>query len=435
MHTDLVLGLMPVSVAVVLAGFAVCLLVVATQGLHGRLTLDGDKGVQKFHTRPTPRVGGLGLIAALGVAVWFSAAEAGRILLLLLVAGLPAFIAGFAEDLLKRVGVRERLLATMASGVLAWWLSGISLTRLDVPGLDAILALLPVSVLFTAFAVAGVANAVNIIDGFNGLASGVVMISLAALGAMAHLAGDGALAQVCLLLGAAMAGFLLVNYPFGRIFLGDGGAYLAGFCLGWVAVLLPMRNPSISPWAVFLACSYPIIEVLFSVVRRRRRQLHPGHPDRLHLHSLIKCRVVRKQLPGWSRLAQNSAVAPIVWVFASVPALAAVAFRGNLPALLCLALVFTVLYGIAYRRLARFRLRLPRRAGAVSVRRAMAMRDAVAGEPDVINRVRPEPLSGSLVPTVPESIPGLAPPVPKHTPGTALTSTSAPAAQATLDRA
>jgi UDP-N-acetylmuramyl pentapeptide phosphotransferase/UDP-N-acetylglucosamine-1-phosphate transferase len=435
MYTDLVLGFMPLPFVVVLVGFAVCLLVVATQSLHGRLTLDGDEGVQKFHTRPTPRVGGLGLIAALGISAWLSTAEAGRMLLLLLLAGLPAFIAGFAEDLLKRVGVRERLLATMASGGLAWWLSGISLTRLDVPGLDAILALLPVSVLFTAFAVAGVANAVNIIDGFNGLASGVVMISLAALGAMAYLAGDVALAQVCLMLGAAMAGFLLVNYPFGRIFLGDGGAYLAGFCLGWVAVLLPMRNSSVSPWAVFLACSYPIIEVLFSVVRRRRRQLHPGHPDRLHLHSLIKCRVVRKQLPGWSRLAQNSAVAPIVWVFASVPALAAVAFRSNLPVLLGLALVFTVLYGMVYRHLARFRLRLPKRAGAVSVSRALTRRASVDAEPGLIILARPEPLSGSWMPAAPEPTPGVAPTVPKHTPSTALTSTSAPAPQATLDRA
>lgn len=435
MHTDLVLGFMPLPVPVFLAGLAVCLLVVATQSLHGRLTLDGDEGVQKFHTRPTPRVGGLGFIAALGVAVWFSTAEVGRILLLLLVAGLPAFVAGFAEDLLKRVGVRERLLATMASGMLAWWLSGISLTRLDVPGLDAVLALLPVSVLFTAFAVAGVANAVNIIDGFNGLASGVVMISLASLGAMAQLAGDGALAQVCLLLGAAMAGFLLVNYPFGRIFLGDGGAYLAGFCLGWVAVLLPMRNPSVSPWAVFLACSYPIIEVLFSVVRRRRRQLHPGHPDRLHLHSLIKCRVVRKQLPGWSRLAQNSAVAPIVWVFASVPALTAVVFRDTLPMLLGLALVFTFLYGVAYRRLALFRLRLPTRVGAVPVRRAMALRASITADSSLVSRPRPEPLNSQTVHDVPEPILGLAPIVPKPTPSTALTSTSAPATQATLDRA
>ena len=80
-----------------------------------------------------------------------------------------AFALGLAEDLTRSVGVAERLLATMASAVLAWWLTGVSLTQLDTPGLDALVAVLPLSVAFTAFAVGGVANAVNIIDGFHGL--------------------------------------------------------------------------------------------------------------------------------------------------------------------------------------------------------------------------------------------------------------------------
>ena len=352
-------GWLPLAIGLVSA--LVCLLVVATQGLHGRLTLDGAAGVQKFHTRPTPRVGGLGVFLALALAAWAAPGEAGHWMRVMLLAGLPAFLAGFAEDLFKRVGVRERLLATMLSGVLAWGLCGVSLTRLDVVGLDILLGWLPLSVAFTAFAVAGVANAVNIIDGFNGLAGGVVLICLAALGAMAQLAGDAPLATVCLLTGAAVAGFLIVNYPSGRIFLGDGGAYLVGFCLGWLAVLLPMRNPTVSPWAAFLACSYPIIEVLFSVIRRHRRKVNPGHPDRLHLHSLIKCRVVRKVLPDWSRLAQNSAVAPLIWVFAGVPAAVAVVFREDLPALVVLVIAAMALYAAVYRRLTGFRMRLPHR--------------------------------------------------------------------------
>ena len=352
-------GWLPLAIGLVSA--LVCLLVVATQGLHGRLTLDGAAGVQKFHTRPTPRVGGLGVFLALALAAWAAPGEAGHWMRVMLLAGLPAFLAGFAEDLFKRVGVRERLLATMLSGVLAWGLCGVSLTRLDVIGLDFLLGWLPLSVAFTAFAVAGVANAVNIIDGFNGLAGGVVLICLAALGAMAQLAGDAPLATVCLLTGAAVAGFLIVNYPSGRIFLGDGGAYLVGFGLGWLAVLLPMRNPTVSPWAAFLACSYPIIEVLFSVVRRHRRKLNPGHPDRLHLHSLIKCRVIRKVLPDWSRLAQNSAVAPLIWVFAGVPAAVAVVFREDLPSLVVLVLAVTALYAAIYRHLVGFRMRLPYR--------------------------------------------------------------------------
>ncbi|WP_205758243.1 MraY family glycosyltransferase, partial [Macromonas bipunctata] len=250
-----------------------CVALVLTQRWHARWSIDGSHGVQKFHTHPTPRVAGIAIVLGLFTSSWFLSADVKAVLMPMLWASLPAFVFGFVEDLTKKVGVRERLLATIASGILAWWFTGISLDRVNVWGLDALLTWMPVSVLFTAFAIGGVANAVNIIDGFNGLAAGVVMICLAALGVCAHRVGDPTLMVVCMVLVSVIAGFWLVNFPLGKIFLGDGGAYLIGFCLGWIAVLLPMRNPGISPWASLLACAYPILEVLFSILRRHRRKL------------------------------------------------------------------------------------------------------------------------------------------------------------------
>jgi UDP-N-acetylmuramyl pentapeptide phosphotransferase/UDP-N-acetylglucosamine-1-phosphate transferase len=90
---------------------------------------------------------------------------------------------------------------------------------------------LPLSVVFTEFAVAGIANDINIIDGFNGLATGTVLIALGSLGYTAYLANDPVLAKVCFVLGGIALGFFLVNYPLGKIFLGDGGAYVLGFWL------------------------------------------------------------------------------------------------------------------------------------------------------------------------------------------------------------
>lgn len=338
----------------VISTFFGCAALVWTQRWHARWTVDGMQGVQKFHTQPTPRVAGLAIFLGLWLGLEFAPSEVSQLLWPMWLAGIPAFAFGFVEDLTKRVGVRERLLATMASGVLAWWITGVSLMRLDVWGLDALMAWLPFSVLFTAFAIGGVANAVNIIDGFNGLASGVVLICLGALGACAWAAGDSALAQVCVLVGAVVLGFVLMNFPLGKIFLGDGGAYFVGFCLGWIAVLLPMRNPGISPWASLLACAYPVLEVLFSMLRRYSRNLNPGHPDRLHMHSLIKTRVVRKRMAFLSPLMRNSAVSPLVWLLATVPALLAVALRER-PAWLMLAfLACCVGYAICYRRLVKF---------------------------------------------------------------------------------
>ena len=339
-----------------------CILLVLTKRWHGKLTLDSTDGIQKFHTSPTPRVGGIGLLLGL-YAAWNILPHDHAVKNLLgpmLLAGLPAFIFGTAEDLTKRVSVRERLLATMSSGVLAWWLTNISIGRVDFWGIDILLTWLPLSVAFTAFAIGGVANAINIIDGFNGLASGVLIICYGAIGLIAHRADDAHLAQVCMILASVTAGFYLINFPFGKIFLGDGGAYLMGFLLAWVAVLLLARNPEVSAWAPLLACGYPILEVLFSIWRRQKRNLNPGHPDRLHLHSLVKSRLSRKHLGHWSPVMRNASVSPVMWLFALVPASLSVWFADSTICLIGGLVLSAIMYTVFYSKLINFRWNLPK---------------------------------------------------------------------------
>jgi UDP-N-acetylmuramyl pentapeptide phosphotransferase/UDP-N-acetylglucosamine-1-phosphate transferase len=297
----------------------------------------------------------------IGLAIgWlFTPPEVAVMLGPILIASLPAFFAGVAEDIVKRGRVTERLLATFASGVLAWWLTGDSLTRIGVGGVDWLLAITPVSVMFTAFAVGGVANAINIIDGLNGLASGIVLLCMSTIGLIAFLAGDAEMAKICFIFGGATFGFLLINYPYGKIFLGDGGAYLLGFVLGWIAVMVAMRNPSVSPWAPMLACGYPILEVLFSMARRRARTLKLGHPDRLHLHSLVWARVTRKWLVGKSTVIQNAAVMPFMMIYAAIPAVMAIVFRKNTAALICCFFICALLYALIYARLVHFKWVVP----------------------------------------------------------------------------
>jgi UDP-N-acetylmuramyl pentapeptide phosphotransferase/UDP-N-acetylglucosamine-1-phosphate transferase len=244
----------------------------------------------------------------------------------MLLAGLPAFIAGLLEDVTKKVGVKERLLATMTSGSLACLLTGYSLNHLGLPGLDGFLSYLPLSMAFTAFAVAGVANSVNIIDGFNGLAGGTLVICFTVLGLISGSAGDAELARISFTLAAVTAGFLVVNFPFGKLFLGDGGAYLLGFLMAWIAVMLPLRNPSVSVWAPLLVCGYPVMETLFSMTRRIAEKADPGQADSSHLHSMIKKRVVRRYFAHLPQTMRNSLVSPFCWAFALVPAVFAFSF-------------------------------------------------------------------------------------------------------------
>lgn len=341
-----------VSLAATGVAFLVSLVLVLTRHRHGHLSMDHPGEVQKFHLEPTPRVGGIGIYLGLALA-WqlLEDALAKELLGIVLLAGIPALLFGLAEDLTKRVGVLPRLLATMFSGLLACLLSGVALNRLDVAVLDSVLTYWPLAVVLTAFAVGGVANAVNIIDGFHGLASGTVILMLLALSAMAFQVGDAALAQLGLLVVAATAGFWLINYPWGKLFLGDGGAYFVGFALAWIAVLLPMRNPGVSPWASLMVCAYPITEVLYSVLRRRRQGMSPGDADKLHLHSLLASHFIQKHFPGCPNGLQNACVAPFVWGFVAVPAAVAIMFFDQTEVLMAGYLSAVLAYHLTYRHL------------------------------------------------------------------------------------
>jgi hypothetical protein len=145
------------------------MLIVFTKQWHGRLSLDSTEGIQKFHSSPTPRIGGLAIFISACTGMLVAPDPVYSVLEPMLISALPVFVLGIAEDITKKIGITERLLAGLASGVLGWWLTGASLNRVDVWGLDILLTVAPFSVAFTAFAVAGIANAVNMIDGFNGL--------------------------------------------------------------------------------------------------------------------------------------------------------------------------------------------------------------------------------------------------------------------------
>lgn len=324
------------------------LLLVFTTRWHGRYSLDATCGVQKFHIKPTPRIGGAAILAGLWLALGFMPAPQQALFLPVLLAGLPAFVFGMAEDLTRNVSVRARLLATVASGAVCWFLTGATLTHTGLAPLDALLAWLPLSILFTAFAVGGVANAVNIIDGFNGLASGTVVIGLAALGLIADNVGDVHLAQLCYVVAAVTAGFFIVNFPYGKLFLGDGGAYLLGFLLAWLSVMLVHRNPSVSAWAPLLACAYPVFETVFTIARRLWCRRHPGQPDSWHLHSLVKTAITARYLRMLPAVLRNACVSPVSWSIALVPALLAVNHHGTPEVLMQGALASFALYLAVY---------------------------------------------------------------------------------------
>lgn len=354
--------LWPALVAGIAASLLVSLVIVATKRWHGAFSMDFTSGVQKFHTVPTPRIGGVSLMAG-GLAAWFALPGSAlgnqtyHLLALLILGASPAFAAGLVEDITKKVSVKARLLATAASGLLAALLTGHWISHVNVPGLDWLLAFAPVGILFTAFAVSGIANSVNIIDGFNGLASGVVVLMLLTLAYIAFNAGDPVILNLAFIGAAVVLGFMLVNYPKGYLFLGDAGAYTLGYFVAVLAVALVVRNPyEVSPWAMLLVCGYPFIETMFSIYRRvtRKRRHNPGAPDASHLHSLIYRRVVsRKLMPGAPAWQRNAYTSPFLWVYSFIPMLGAMFWPESLGMVVAWLLISFVVYQRMYRRMLR----------------------------------------------------------------------------------
>jgi len=344
-----------------LSSFLAIFCIVRYRHWHLHLSADAQLGLQKFHSGQIPRIGGLGvflgLAIALGWSTWRGLLEEKGFLLLL--AAIPAFGVGLAEDMTKRVGVLTRLVTTMAAAGLGVWLLDAQLPRVGVPMLDDVVAWAPVGAAVTLVAVAGVVNAVNIIDGFNGLAAVVSMLMFAAFGYVAWYLGDMFIVQVCLAMIGALAGFFVWNYPRGLIFLGDGGAYLVGFVLAEVAVLLVVRHPELSPWFCLLVCGYPVMETVFSIYRKRfLRGMSPGVPDGLHLHMLVYRRLVRWAAGSEAArnlTARNAATSPYLWGLTSLSVAPAVLFWRNEVLLLLSVAVFVAVYVGVYVRLVRFR--------------------------------------------------------------------------------
>ncbi len=341
----------------------VTLMVVHLARDAGHASHDRDfSGPQKFHVTMVPRVGGLGIVAGLVAAtclMWWQRPPLGAEAASLLLCGAPAFLAGLAEDLTKNQSPRRRLFFTAFSALLAWVVLDASIARTDIPGVDTLVAQPWGAALLTIFVVAGVANSINIIDGFNGLASMCSVLILVSLAYVAFQVDDRLVAYLGLAGVGAVLGFFIWNFPAGLIFLGDGGAYFLGFFIAELAILLVNRNAQVSPMFPLLVCIYPVFETVFSIYRRRvLQEVSPSMPDGIHLHSLVYRRVMRWAVGSNSAPAltqRNSMTSPYLWLLCMFAVVPAVLFWNNSLVLGGLIVLFGLVYVSLYWRIVRFK--------------------------------------------------------------------------------
>ena len=352
------LGTLPVLIGFVVTAITTMLLCRLSKVLS--IGHDSYHGVQKFHVNPTSRLGGvaifLGLFAS-GLAV-SGIAEFNHYSFWFLLAAMPVWLAGLTEDLTHRVGPTFRLVMAMLSAAWLFGSLGVIVNRTDVWPIDLLLSMPGAPLCITLLVVAGFTHSVNIVDGFHGLACGLLIIALSGLAFMAWKVGDTLLLQMCLTTLATILGFFVFNWPKGAIFLGDAGAYLIGFCVVELGVLLAMRNPQISPMAPVVAGLLPLIETLFSMYRRNVIRNHPvNQPDALHLHTLIYRRLLFNPALAYTPdqlNAVNSKVAVLFWLPGAIFSALGCIFADRTEVQLVLMLIYLAMYNWLYLRLVRF---------------------------------------------------------------------------------
>ena len=323
---------------------------------------------QRFHRGAVPRVGGAGIFMGLATG-WlaagllagdpFNLAWVGLNAVLSVGCLLPAVVCGVAEDVTQRISVVWRLTFTLLSAALFCTTAELSIVRTDLALLDQVLGAWPLlGMMFAVFAIGGLPHAFNLIDGYNGLAGTVAILSCLAISHVALQVGDRQLASMSFCLAGATAGFLVFNYPRGKIFAGDGGAYVWGMVIAVACVALVQRHSQVSPWFPILLLVYPVSETLFSIYRKLARGQSPGTADALHFHQLVFRRLVRPVfLDDEDRqlLARNNKTAPYLWMFSACSVVPAVLLWRNTLALALCSLLFVLAYVGAYLMIVRFK--------------------------------------------------------------------------------
>ena len=243
---------------------------------------------RKIHTRPIPRVGGIPIamayVAACGLLL-ASPLHAGTILAQhlpvvwkLLPCSALIFLTGFIDDV---AGLKPwQKLAGQAAAAFAAYAAGVRILGIaGVPTADW--WSLPVTVAWLI----GCANAFNLIDGMDGLASGVGLFATLTTLAVALLHGNMALALATAPLAGALLAFLRYNFNPASIFLGDCGSLLIGFLLGCYSVLWSQKASTwLAMTAPLMVLAVPILDVLLSIARRFLRGQPIFAADRGHIH-------------------------------------------------------------------------------------------------------------------------------------------------------
>ena len=309
------------------------------------------RAVQAVHQRPTSRFGGLAIFLTFASGLVIGPTKENPIVFQTFVCVLPIFLIGICEDSGWHVAPRWRLMAACCSGLMTVFIYRSVINRLGFATLDHLLEPHAVAVALTVLVLMGVSQSFNLIDGLHGLCGGTAAVISLSLAAIAAKDGQTELVQTLTLLLAGIAGFLLLNFPRGLLFLGDAGATTIGFILAWMGIKILQLQPMLSPWALVLVFFWPIADMLLSIYRRLRRNHATTQPDRMHFHHVVMRSVEILRLRKMNRTISNPVATMILLPLIAVPSLSGVVLWNRSDLALMATFIYLALFLFGYRTL------------------------------------------------------------------------------------
>ncbi|KKI55059.1 Undecaprenyl-phosphate N-acetylglucosaminyl 1-phosphate transferase [Staphylococcus equorum subsp. equorum] len=235
---------------------------------------------RKVHTKPVSVLGGTVILFAFLLGVWLGHPIETEVKPLV-IGSVLIYLVGLVDDIYDLKPVIKLIGQVIAALVVVYYGVTIDFISLPIgPTIHFGVFGIPITVIW----IVAITNAINLIDGLDGLASGVSMIALMTIGFIAILQANIFIMMICSVLIGALLGFLFFNFHPAKIFLGDSGALLVGFIVGFLSLLGFKNITFISLFFPIVILAVPFIDTLFAMIRRVKKGQHIMQADKSHLH-------------------------------------------------------------------------------------------------------------------------------------------------------
>lgn len=236
---------------------------------------------RKAHVKIMPRLGGLAIVIGVSVGMVIMRPAIPELPFIIL-GGLTITLVGVLDDMYTiRPIVKLGGQIIAASFVL---FSGLVIEFISLPIVGTI-HLGPLSIIVTLFWIIGVTNAINLIDGLDGLAAGISVIGLTSMLVISLIDGRTTVVMLSLIIIGPSVGFLYHNFFPAKIFMGDTGALFLGYCISVISILGLFKNVTIFSFLLpIIIIAVPIFDTLFAIIRRAISGQRIGEADKKHIH-------------------------------------------------------------------------------------------------------------------------------------------------------